>query len=95
MTTYLTAIPPAPEYGPFQIGRDSVMEILDTVNDIAMLQPSEWGAHLTRLAGMYPPAAFVDALMNVFNGPRHIEWPPSAFAMTAPQLRAPAMGGQT
>lgn len=68
MTTYLTAIPPAPEYGPHRRGRDSVQEILAEVSDITDLPPAEWHAHMAKLAAAYPTAAFVDALVCIYSG---------------------------
>lgn len=82
MTSYATAIPVAPEYGPFRRGRDSVAEILDAVNDIATLPPAEWGWHFNDLLSVYPAAAFLDALVHVFGYPS-----------TAPQVRASSDAG--
>lgn len=79
-----SAIEPRPEYGPFQIGRDSVAEILSIVSDIAALPPIEHHRHLMNLVATYPPEAFADALMCLATGIEHL---------TAHQASATPMSG--
>lgn len=64
-----------PEYGPFQRGRDSVAEIIETVADIAELAPADQRVHFDDLLIAYPAAAFADALLFLANGyqPAHQE----------------------